>query len=282
MGRPLDTKPRGIKNEGATGYASAVLQALHTSAVFHRRLAASSEPLPKALAGVFDAMLDDNAGNPAEGVSLRPVMTALGISRLREERDAVEFLSELLAALDDVCSAVKDTIAGEEISYVQCMSGCDHVSELPSEFYHLPATVKGYATLEASLADYGAPDRTDGYYCERCGEDREVQLGRRIGATGDVLIVSLRRFDFDFDTMGLRKVLDPMEVPERLDLANRTFELLALIEHVGRRADTGGYVAYRRTPSGSGWLRYSDALVTEVPESEALGCCATCLVYRAM
>lgn len=60
------------------------------------------------------------------------------------------------------------------------------------------------------------------YFCEKC--DKKVDALKRacVKKLPRYLITSLKRFEFDFDTMNRVKVNDYCEFPEQLDMTHYT------------------------------------------------------------
>ena len=49
-----------------------------------------------------------------------------------------------------------------------------------------------------------------------------------------------------------------------------SYNLVAIIEHIGYSAETGHYICYRKLPNTTHWLKTSDEYVQIVKETDAL------------
>jgi len=85
----------------------------------------------------------------------------------------------------------------------------------------LGLTVKDKRSIYESLETMIKGDTLDGdnaYYCERC--DKKVSAVKRvcIKKLPNYLIVALKRFEFDYNTMTKKKINDYCEFPQNLNL----------------------------------------------------------------
>ena len=77
------------------------------------------------------------------------------------------------------------------------------------------------------------------YYCEKC--DKKVDTLKRvcINRLPKTLIIVLKRFEFDFDTMQKGKLNDYLEFPDRLDMEPYTQEGLARVDKEKEHQEKG-------------------------------------------
>lgn len=91
------------------------------------------------------------------------------------------------------------------------------------------AAVRGHGCLERSLAAYVQGELMEGdnaYMCEAVGR-RVTALKRScIKDLPDTLVIHLKRFEFDYNTMNRVKVRDRFEFPMHLDMFPYTAEAL--------------------------------------------------------
>ena len=86
----------------------------------------------------------------------------------------------------------------------------------------------------------------------------------------EILIAHVMRFR---TVEGLESKIMPdgsdMAAPRFLSVCSSSYELQNVVDHVGKSATSGRYVAYIRDVSTGRWRRYDDATVTLSSESEA-------------
>ena len=108
--------------------------------------------------------------------------------------------------------------------------GCPHTYERNENFLQLTVTIKNKKTILEALDSFIQGDMLEGdnaYFCEKC--DKKVDTLKRvcIKQLPNFLVLSLNRFEFDFDKMVRVKINDYCEFPTHLDMAPYTQEGLA-------------------------------------------------------
>ncbi|CAB1098166.1 unnamed protein product [Ectocarpus sp. CCAP 1310/34] len=81
--------------------------------------------------------------------------------------------------------------------------------------------VAGQEDLVTSLLSYTRPERLSGdnkYFCDQCQEKQDALRSQTLRALPPVLIFSLNRFEFDFETMERVKVKQEFKYPLTLDM----------------------------------------------------------------
>ncbi|KAF9091841.1 hypothetical protein BGX23_004831 [Mortierella sp. AD031] len=106
---------------------------------------------------------------------------------------------------------------------------CEHISEREDLSFSIQCEVKNKKTLEESLQLYVQGEILDGdnkYKCSTC--DNHVDAIKRacIKELPRNLILHLKRFDYDMDTMRRIKINDRFEFPSRLDMEPYTIDYL--------------------------------------------------------
>lgn len=90
-------------------------------------------------------------------------------------------------------------------------------------------TIKNKTSLEQALKEFIKGEVLDGdnaYHCEKC--EKKVRCLKRacIKQLPNVLMIVLKRFEFNYDTMEKIKLNDYCEFPEQLDMKPYTKESL--------------------------------------------------------
>jgi len=149
-----------------------------------------------------------------------------------EQMDVEEFLQMFFDRLE---TAIKGTpqektiqahFGGTFASEVIC-KGCPHQFERPEPFLSIGVTVKNKRSLHEGLSAFIQGDMLEGdnaYLCATC--DKKVDALKRtcVKELPRFMIVSLKRFEFDFDRMVRVKVNDYCEFPLELDMFPYTQE----------------------------------------------------------
>jgi len=172
---------------------------------------------------------------------------------------------------------------------------CPHrySSEVP--FSAISVDVRNHSNLTDSLHEYVKGDLLDGsnaYRCERC--DKKVDTVKRlcVKKLPPILVIQLKRFDYDYERMCLIKFNDFFEFPRELDMEPytvgglakiegeavdcdpsdlddsqvRKYRLRGIVVHSGQ-ASGGHYYSFIRNKDSDGefrWYKFDDGDVTEI------------------
>lgn len=148
--------------------------------------------------------------------------------------------------LDRLETAIKGTpqektiqahFGGKFASEMIC-KGCPHQFERPEPFLSIGVTVKNKRSLQEGLNAFIQGDMLEGdnaYLCAKC--DKKVDTLKRtcVKELPRFMIVSLKRFEFDFDRMIRVKVNDYCEFPMELDMFPYTQEGLQMKEAAAKK-----------------------------------------------
>ncbi|CAK4084158.1 unnamed protein product [Aphanomyces euteiches] len=299
IGRPWNFNPSeeartseapfaGLVNPGCICYMNALLQQLFQ--------------LPAFRGHILGADIDANKSHDANEISeLQRVFVSLDHTNrkwhdpttfcvshrdvdgqqtdLRVQMDADEFLGVLL---DRVETVVKPTsladlgFGGQLVNQIITETG--HVSERDEPFVVLSVDVQNKGQLEASLESYVQGETLEGdnaYYCEQARQKVRATKRVCIKKLPHTLVIHLKRFEFDYDTMEKFKLHDLLEFPTQLDMAPYTagalgssenqdeawYALKGVVVHSGS-ADMGHYYSFiqdRRTSET--WWEFNDQIV---------------------
>ena len=112
---------------------------------------------------------------------------------------------------------VKSTFGGELEHQLLCQD-CPHTSFRSEPFCALPLNVKGKTSIAASLESFICGETLEGdnaYLCSSCQPPRKVRTLKRvcIKTLPPVLVLNLKRFEFNFDQMVKVKLNDLVSFP---------------------------------------------------------------------
>lgn len=157
--------------------------------------------------------------------------------------DVEEFLQMFLDRLETAIKktpqekTVQSHFGGKFASEMIC-KGCPHFYERSEPFISIGVPVKNKKSIQEGLSSFIQGDMLEGdnaYLCAKC--DKKVDTLKRtvIKDLPRFLIMSLKRFEFDFDRMIRVKVNDYCEFPLELDMLPYTQEGLRRKEQAAKR-----------------------------------------------
>lgn len=169
--------------------------------------------------------------------------------------------------------------------------GCQHFSEREQQFLTIPLSVKNKKNIYASLQTMVKGEMLEGdnaYMCEKCNKKVPAVMRICLKKLPNHLILVLKRFQFNYDTMTKNKINDYCEFPTELNLMQYSqqhlrnkekpdkkdddqfqyppeyfiYELKGVVIHMGF-ADSGHYYSYiqKRGDSQEDWFEFNDTLV---------------------
>ncbi|MCH0628582.1 ubiquitin carboxyl-terminal hydrolase [Kocuria palustris] len=305
----LDKHPVGLINHGVTCYMNTAIQTLiHIPALQHylndictdsidgflkpKLVLHTLAELSRRLWGL-DAQRRHKYINPKKMIARLDDINCM-MSQWQQE-DSHEYLMLLMLRLQEDLTPkgaklntliIYDIFGGLLTQKITCLQ-CNNVLETEQEMYDLllgfnrKKTAK--YTVDRLIKEYFSnevikPDRKDaqlGYMCDHCHQRTQANKVSHIKRAPETLVVHLKRFKFDGNS--LLKVKQLMKYPEYLDLTQYTVEphaptkyrLVLVIVHEGRLLSSGHYVCHTRQPDGS-WCTYDDEFLNKIPDAVAL------------
>lgn len=297
----------GIKNLGCTCYMNSLLQQIFMITSFRNGiLAAKAEPHDEnmlyKLQYLFSSLLfsDKQYINPKMFTGTIKDFDGNPIN-VNEQMDVDEFFNYFMDKLEGYLkdspyqNMIKMHFGGLQVTEL-IGKDCIHRSERYEPFLTVSVEVKNKKSLQESLDSFVAGEILEGenaYQCDHC--EAKVRAIRRvcIKHLPNYLIIALRRFEFDFDSMVRVKLNDFCEFPLEINMEPYTqeglerhekekekaigkdvnvptkkfsddyynYKLRGIVIHAGT-ADSGHYYSYIQD-SFKKWFEFNDVWVEE-------------------
>lgn len=302
----------GIRNTGCICYMISVLQQLFMLRSFRSQLLSlpishhdqTKDNMLQVCQRIFIGLMHSNK----QYISIKRLCEALKGSsavQVNEQMDVEEFLNAFMDKLEGKLgphrAVINNHFAGQLATEIIGKAGCCHSSERVEQFLTLPLELKTKKSLQESLESLVQGETLEGdnaYQCDWCGA--RVTAQRRVGIRHlpNVLLLALRRFDYDLDSMRRVKINDYYEFPWELDLEPYTieglhrkdqrteadkeevahseavlpadyyqFRLRGIVIHMGS-AEGGHYYCFIQDRDSGKWLEFNDTLVREVDQAD--------------
>jgi len=123
---------------------------------------------------------------------------------------------------------LKKTIGGKLCNETRSLEpGYPYVGERDEDFYAITLDIKNKKTIQEALDLYIKPDILEGdnkYHCEQYDKLISAQRRTYLKDLSSTVVLNLKRFEFDYNTMQRLKVNDYCEFPERINFKRWTKE----------------------------------------------------------
>ena len=163
----------------------------------------------------------------------------------------------------------------DELLFVDC--GHKRYNEFC--YNNIQLEIKEFNNIYESLKNYFRTEVMDGdnkINCEQCNIKRTCHKHLLLKSLPNNLVISLKRFEFDYDIMSKYKLNKYFEFPHELDMKdylienhieeNTVYELTGITIHFGY-SDFGHYYDLIKGPDNK-WYKFNDINVTEFREED--------------
>eukprot|EP01091_Cochliopodium_minus_P019747 TRINITY_DN8400_c0_g2_i1.p1 TRINITY_DN8400_c0_g2~~TRINITY_DN8400_c0_g2_i1.p1 ORF type:complete len:2136 (-),score=629.79 TRINITY_DN8400_c0_g2_i1:47-6454(-) len=299
----------GLNNMGSTCYMNSLMQQLYTTPNLVDTLLSIEPP---------ELESKDNSGDGMDGDilmfdELKTLMTSLNQSKLRGytpanfcqsfkdfegnpidvyvQQDAQEFFQTLCDKIDTILKPTDNKMflrkfcRGAHSNQIKSKD-CQHKSSREELFYTFSVEVSQKNNLVDALEDSIQGEKLEGenkYKCDGCSDYVNALKRTTIKTLPNVLVIHLKRFDFNFNTMQKEKLNVHFQFPEDLNMKQFTeeaiefkegntnvffhkdsyyqYKLKGVVVHRGSTADSGHYYSYIKEPVNGKWLEFNDEVV---------------------
>ena len=272
----------GLQNQGATCYLNSLLQCLYMLPEFRNtilRLPLCEDKDPKKpskfvqpeffpFTFAMQKLFAEMHSLDVDDTPTTELTDAFGWkgSQMLHQHDIQEAFRIIF---DELCLALLDNefgntltrnFRGTSIDYLECLS-CGYVRERETSFVDLLLQVKGFQSVEESLMNMTVLEKLEGsnqYHCGNCNQKVDAYKGNKIRKFPPILMLSLNRYEYDYNTFQRKKINDRFTFNVELDVSMYTdkpdsfasedekiYELCAVLIH-GGDAFRGHYHAYVR------------------------------------
>jgi len=168
--------------------------------------------------------------------------------------------------------------------FLRCLS-CNEVLSRNEPFMDVSLCIQPYGSnafpsLDVSFLHFTQPEilnHDNQFSCQHCKKKCDAIKGVQFKRFPKILTLHLKRFDYNYDTLSLVKIVNNFTYPDLLDLTQYTalnaqkdyseqsqmYQLFSVIIHRGS-ANGGHYFAIIKNLSTGKWYEFNDTCVTEV------------------
>ena len=280
----------GLKNLASTCYMNSILQQIFMIPMLRETLLSINNPDKKNV--LFQLQLLFSALKLYESQYYDPSSFVLANKlNFYEQMDADEYFGMFI---DKIENDIKNIYINEnENKYKELFRfffGIKALDELKfvdcghkryNEFFYnnIQLEVKGFNNLYNSLKNYFKTEIMDGenkINCEGCNMKRTCHKRQIFKSLPNILVMNLKRFEFDYNTMLKSKLNNYFEFPFELDMKdyliedhkeiNTKYELTGITIHFGF-SDYGHYYDLIKSPDGK-WYKFNDNCIYEFDEKD--------------
>ncbi|XP_029382450.1 ubiquitin carboxyl-terminal hydrolase 12A-like isoform X2 [Echeneis naucrates] len=253
----------GLSNQGATCYLNSVLQLLYMTkdfreALFRCTAETSGTEFDHDLKNLF-GILENQTTRPSFDITRK-----LGINNLQKQQDAAEYLEKILS----LTSSEASQIFHGKLEHKTLCDTCCTEKNTDEYFWHLSLELfdcyrKPYS-VEDGIEEYFSVSKYSGenqMYCDQCDAKSDAAAKYVIKDHPEVLMLLLKRFNFDYNNMTYVKNNCDVAVPCTLQIPEgQTYELYAVVDHVGD-LKCGHYTATIKSQDNDRWYNFNDDCV---------------------
>ena len=290
----------GLKNMTSTCYLNAIIQQLYMIPTFRETIIKIDNPSTNNI--LYELQLLFSALKLYENPYYDPRSFVIANNlNFTEQMDADEFYGILIDKIekdikDIYCPKIEDkTMEKTEDSYkykdifnyffgIKVLdelqfTDCGHKRYNEFCYYNIQIEIKNCNNIYESLNNYFKAEIMDGdnkINCEECKTKRACHKHLLLKSLPNILVISLKRFEFDYETMLKFKLNKYFEFPFQLNMKdymieNHTeksteYDLTGIVVHNGV-SDFGHYYDLIKGPDNK-WYKFNDEMVSVFKEED--------------
>ena len=286
-----DYKYVGLKNMSSTCYMNSIIQQFFMIPMFRETILSISNQNTDTVLYQLQLLFSALKTFECEYYDPKPFVVKSNLN-FYEQRDADEYFGQFI---DTIENDIKELYMNknEENPYKDLFKfffGIKVIDELKfvdcghkrfNEFYYnnIQIEIKGFNNIEDSLKNYCKTEIMDGdnkINCEICNTKRTCHKRQIFKSLPNILVIALKRFEFDYDSMVRIKLNSYFKFPFELNMKkyliednneiNTEYELTGITIHDGM-ADFGHYYDFIKAPDNK-WYKFNDTRVKVFNEDE--------------
>lgn len=200
------------------------------------------------------------------------------------QQDAQEFCCVILDALENKCKSegisnfISDLFQGVSRNYIKCQD-IEFQSTRDEHFLDIQLPIKGCSDIYKSFDLYTFEEKLSGenqYETDTANGKQNAIKGIKFIRFPKILMLHLKRVEFDFETMRDVKITSKHEFYQSIDLqkylhpesdqqGDAKFQLFAILVHQGSQSGFGHYYEFCRPCMSDVWYKFNDEDVSQVP-----------------